>query len=962
MAGIPITSKTFTRGFLGGKGTLEITPSTAGAAAFVPDQRFPDGTRDLVVATVGAGTPDLRFGGGAFDCTASFSGSAGLAVRLFQPKDAEPIQTGPAAMQVSDGKLGALLEMKAQATAAASVPIGGPAGFSFGFTASGGGDVRFSRYREYDHNRAAGPLLLDLLSDVRLPHDRGMPDAIPAADEIVQFSYRGFLELAASLNWGYALSGSEGFDLRDIQASVDYALKAKAALSVSYRLAGDFAMTVRQGRTPGFVRLIVQKSRERRVECAAGFDCEAGYEVKGLPDTPDEFLSAFLGTDLTGALGVFEKGLGSTDAGTLQQTVGKLMSGVLGDLVRRWLGSGLDANNLGTLLGQLQKAVSAYRSIDERIVPTVMDLYDRTRAPGGEAIERALGVISRLRGQDDVAKITDSSVWDLLQQLSGGDLFAVVSGQDRDRVAAVAGTAANTLELLHAPGFAPLREFIEAVEGRLHLGSMFEALGQAATDDGLAALADTTLQGLVERVLGRPFESVRTGDTAGAAKELRDTLGKLDVFRKRFQDAIQQALERSVTLRINYLYTQATSDRALLDVEIDVRTAPGQALFKQAVAGHLRDVFVRAREGGVVRVNDAVLSHELTKSSQLQIDVLGWRYKRLVEVVGGSEHSLQAHDGGLVQVFTTTASIKEVTQSRTETLQSNFVLRMAGESAGGLADDATRRFVVRTLERMSASYEILASDDLTDVQELAGYLALGQQLELAPSGLLEDLRQQFPQGFGRVVARYVVRYDEQAIRDAFAALPADRVVAIARAVARRLVSSCFVQSRHRAFLAAVGLAYADQKIASIYYDQGGLLQLAQSEIKVTLPASVTGGAPSTDRIGPAARDTRNNVLGRLFANEDALSSRLAALDRALEDARLGRKAVTVDDLEELARALVATAADMNELGGPNAFFAVIDALVAEGAGERRRESALVLEITPPGGQKITKVFMQGRAA
>jgi hypothetical protein len=72
--------------------------------------------------------------------------------------------------------------------------------------------------------------------------------------------------------------------------------------------------------------------------------------------------------------------------------------------------------------------------------------------------------------------------------------------------------------------------------------------------------------------------------------------------------------------------------------------------------------------------------------------------------------------------------------------------------------------------------------------------------------------------------------------------------------------------------------------------------------------------------------------------------------------------VTVDDLEELARALVATAADMNELGGPNAFFGIIDALVAEGAGKRRRESALVLEITPPGGQKITKVFMQGRAA
>ena len=963
MSNIPVSSKTFTRGFLGGNGTLEVTPSTAAAAAFLPGKAFPDGTRDLVVANVGVGTPSLRFGSAAsFECTSSLAASAGLTLRVFQPGDDEPIQVAAPAAQVPRDKLGALFQVQADAKAAGTVPIPGPAGFSFGLSASAGGHVQFARYRVYERTQPAGPMLLDLLSDLRLPHDRGMPDAIPEPDEVVQFSYGGFLELGAALNWGYSLTGSEGFELRDIAASAEYALTAKAALSLNYRLAGDFAMTLRRGTAPGCVRLIVQKNRERRTQFAADFDLDTGYQIDGLPETPDEFLGAFLGADVTSAVGVFEKALGSRDSGALGEAVGKLMSGVLQKLTRKWLQSALDAGSLEGFLDALQTAVAAYRSIDDRIVAVVTELYEKASAPDGNAIERALASIASFTKPEDLAKLKDPSVWSLAQRLSGGDLFAAAFGDEHGPFATVKATAAKTLELLRSPAFQRLRDFIDAVKGALPLDGLVDRLGQVATPDGLANLADATLQGLVERVVGRSFESLHPADLPVAFKELRDTVAKLDAFRTRFQDTIRQALEQSVSLHVNAAYTRAGEDRALLDLEIDVRSDEGRALFQQAVSGRLREVFVAARGGAVVRVNEAALSHELTQSSQLQINVLGWRYKRLVEVVASSEHSLKAHEGGLVQVFTTTASIKEATETRTERLQSNFVLRMAGESAGPLADDATRRFVVRTLERMSVTYDILQSDAVTDAQELAGYLALGEQLKLVPPGLLADLRQQFPTGFGKVEARYVVRYDEQAVRDAFVALSPDRVVAIARTTARRLVSSCFVQSRERAFLAAVGLAYADSGIASIYYDRGGLLQLAQSDIKVTLPAAVTGSGPAVDRIGPAARDKRNDVLGRLFTNEDVLSSRLAALDRALEDARLGRKAVTVDDLEDVGRALATAAADMNELGGPNAFFAVVDALVAEGAGAGRRQSALVLEITPAGGQKVTKVFMQGRAA
>src|SRR5689334_21313428 len=128
MSSIPVSGKTFTRGFLGGNGTLEVTPSPAAAVAFVPGKAFPDGTRDLVVASVGAGTPNLRFGSGAsFECTSSLAAKAGLTLRVFQPGDDEPMQTAAPATQVPRDKIGALFQVQADARAAGAVPIAGPA-------------------------------------------------------------------------------------------------------------------------------------------------------------------------------------------------------------------------------------------------------------------------------------------------------------------------------------------------------------------------------------------------------------------------------------------------------------------------------------------------------------------------------------------------------------------------------------------------------------------------------------------------------------------------------------------------------------------------------------------------------------------------------------------------------------------------------------------------------------------
>jgi hypothetical protein len=77
----------------------------------------------------------------------------------------------------------------------------------------------------------------------------------------------------------------------------------------------------------------------------------------------------------------------------------------------------------------------------------------------------------------------------------------------------------------------------------------------------------------------------------------------------------------------------------------------------------------------------------------------------------------------------------------------------------------------------------------------------------------------------------------------------------------------------------------------------------------------------------------------------------------------GRVPVPVDKLQEAARGFVEMADDLDTFAGQNAFFGVFDAMVRAGSNSKgRRESALVLEITPPGANEtVTRVLMGGGA-
>jgi hypothetical protein len=100
------------------------------------------------------------------------------------------------------------------------------------------------------------------------------------------------------------------------------------------------------------------------------------------------------------------------------------------------------------------------------------------------------------------------------------------------------------------------------------------------------------------------------------------------------------------------------------------------------------------------------------------------------------------------------------------------------------------------------------------------------------------------------------------------------------------------------------------------------------------------------------------ILRTLFNVEDSLAERFVRLDAVVDEARTTQRSVSVEELEKAEADVLKAGGRMDKFGAPNTFFGVFDAFVRVGGiGKAHRESALVLEITPPGGRTITRFFM-----
>jgi hypothetical protein len=968
----PLNTETFKKSFLSGDGQIELQSDQdiwltliATGGKFLP-----------IVARVAevnfkfANEEKFRFGseGGM---RLSVSAGAAHKIQLIWPdEDEETLKALGLSEFLTDEKLYARLFFMANGDLAADAKI--PVGtLSATFGVAVGGEVTYERLKVYDAEGSAKEILGDLLAGTRLPQQVDSVAEIPEPGEALITRFDGYLKLKAGMNWGYEMTGSRSIEFNQLSLDLDYALRAMAAVSVGYSLAGDFSIEARRGAEDGWARFVVRKSRDSQFDFAADFGLDGKIELKGLPQSADEFLIRLIGADAKTVLGYFHKARKYSSLDELE----KALTPMIKDFVHKWsldlINKALSNDTLQDFLGAARQVVETYNNLDARIVDLYHAYLDEI-----PQLRRALGILAGAPVPADLVRLTETDdeeeqkaaleVWDIAQILWGTSVYPLLL--QNQKFAEFSDLARKAQSFVEDGATAPVRNFLARLKSATRLDPLFEKLGEIKTVDQLRQIGDERLQELAGRLIGRAFDKIENSKLNDALMDLQNSLNKIDDFKNAWYERIKKAVNDKVTFDLHYAYTQASHDQKLIDVELNLNRAEGRELARAAAAGDFSGV-LESYNSNYARINDVFFKHKIERSAHLQINVMGWDYDCLKQLIQNVEHSIEAVGGGLLHVYAIETSIKqrrEKGRKFKEIVESNFLLRAVGETfqpegdSSDAADRANRRYMLQTLKNLTAQYELFESDERASVEELKHYLDLAEFLglfgEKGREAFVGGLRKQFPGGLGKVKINYIVRYDDAALRAALGAVSGDELRDMSRQTMRQLIGAKFAGRKQTDWMAPVGFAYLTPSVYEVY--KRGFTALKQSNIVVTLPEWFTRGEPREVLLRREDKDR----LSALYNIEDRYVDRLVKLDEVLDRALKEKKPIPLDELKEAARKFVEMAGELDEWRD-NAFFAIFDKIVEAALKKDQqarvaRESAMVLEIMPDGKKRVRKALMR----
>lgn len=980
-----INSDTFKKSFLSGSGQFELQSDqnlwmtlVATGGQFLPtidriaDVNFSFGGKP-------GEPPAKKFEfGGKTGMTLGVAASVGNQIHLIWPDqagdDTKVLQNYGLADFLTEDKLYARLVFNAAAdvSADASIPAGALRA-TFGITS--GGNVLYERLKPYNSELTAKAILGDLFAGVRLPQQIDSVAEIPEVGELVVTRFGGYLQLRSGLAWGYKMAGSQSFEVNQLKLDLDYALRTMASVSLGYKLAGDFSIEARRGAKDGWVRFVVRKSRDSEFNFAADFSLDTDHQLKGLPQSADEFLVRLIGADAQTVLNYFHEAQKYDSLDKLEAALTPMAKNFVHEWAQTLIGKTLDNQSFKEFFSAAKHVADVYQNLDERILSVYQTYLNKI-----PALQKALGVIagatnpaalaailaadtpaSEGENADDPASI---STLDLVMVLWSTNIQPLLMGsEDFLKFSQLAQKAQSFVS--DGPN-KPVREFIAKLKESLPLDSLFGQLEKIKTPDDLKNVADTKLQDLAGRLVGKTFDELKKGSLDKTLKDLQQNLKRIDDFKNNWYAKVTEAVNQKFTFDLHFAYTRATHDAELLDIEFDLNTEDGQRLARAAASGDF-DQALANFTAKYLKVNKGVFTHELTKSAHLRVNVMGWSYDSLKQLASSAERTIEPSAGGLLNVFATEASIKERVEKGgkfKKTVESNFLLRVMGETfqpgnqPSSTTDQKMRDFLIETLRTMTVQYDLFESDEQTTPAELSQYLDMAVFLGLLTtdgrSRYAADLLEQFPlpKGLGKVVVRYLVHYDEQMLKEAFRTMPSDVLKNLARQTMRQVIGAKFTGMRQTDWQARMGFAYLSDEPYKLY--KQGFTVLRDGSVTITLPSWFTKGAEQKTSL---SKDDRQHLIS-LYALETNYVDRLAELNDLLHQTPINQK-----DLEKAARRFVEKSDDVNGWRG-NAFFAIFDKLVQEALSQGNdarawRQSSMTLEITPPGAnESVKKILMQ----
>jgi hypothetical protein len=935
---------------LGGAGTL-----TLAAGSRAVGRPLPPGTETVFdVQAKGAGNQPLTIGapgswsvgltaGGSATLTAIWRTSAALARQYGleayfaeHPDDVVLVFTAGAS---ADGRFAGKMRYAALTASA---------------TLEAGSDLSLTYMRGCD----AAPPLKDLVTGffghVRLP---AALDGPPAPGEMLRFQYGGYLQLGGSLGVGYEVKGTPSIDLGGLRLSERYGLSVIGKLGLQAQVGGFFSVEIKADETPGWARVTVRKTRAREFTCAADASVKATSTLKGLPESPNELLGAMVGVNVRNWLNLLDHVRTMTGWGDVASGLDALAI----DYLSAWLGkefSALTGTDFADALARVQRVADQAGTLDTTVVAALDRYFDHVTNPalGGE-VAAALEKLAHLPSWDALQGDVNPVVWTLVGDLTDGDPLGWILEKG---VGALQKRASDLIALGRSIATTDLGAAIRLAKEKFGLNPLLEGLKAIDTVPKLQAQAGKTLGAFVERLLGDDLRTLQESELGQALARVDGVLKSVDDFETRVYAKLLDVAKQKATFDLHAEYGRASDDEALVDLAIDAATPEGLALLRAAAVGDFQAALADYRPGRV-RIFQGRLTRTLVTRSTLDVNVIGWhdkwRFKALDRVIVHADQQILPEPGGL-----TVYSIVDLTQQHDrettlrksrERVSTNFLLRFLGESHGVIARDADNEaYLIDTIARLRARYQLGFEDDRTTAGELAYYLGFARDFGIADAalapGAIDALLPPVAQDdYGPVTASYDVRYDEAGLLHLFDR-PFDE--ALVRRAIRTVVLTSYVQ--HPGPTADLGWAYWTPAIYGQWKAAYPAFAASSSREFATAPSPLaTVVEPARVVLSPL----QQQVLGRLYEIEDDLTAGMRRLDELVRAARAGGPPISPRDFE---RALdrIGNGLDVldNAARSVDATFAVFDALAA--AAGARRAASLTLK-SKVGRRTVTKVFL-----
>lgn len=618
-----------------------------------PDR--PNGIIDLThISLTASGANPVAFQGGEVSLGFQFSAGVTAGAAIFnKPQDAlGALNLGDTpglnlTIGASPDSRFALLRTGYQASGSVTGthPIGAIGSFTFG--ASGAASGLSAVLHRFPKTAGADTVLLDTVRSWKLPRHVASADQLaPATWILAEASGSLSVNLAASLGYNFNfVRQAKAFGLSgDIGLKIDAAATATFGFDVSGRYLVVIGHESDSAADP-HLRLRMFKLSANGVQF--GLNLKVG--VTGVetvtPGSVDDFVKAVFGVhgaQIVSALTQIEKW---TDP---KQSVGQLVAGLANDKALELIKSvtGIDPQTaFDDARNKLLSAINLYQGLPSKVSSELLGILGTLSPQAGADFKDALTVLASTDPQAQTQALNDILSATGFSSLPAGQFLTALADRGLlalvDRLPDVRAAASAALSILDGQVIAKLQQFIN---DKLDLGKVISTVQQ--TDfNKLDSFLIGRLSAFFDKTLG-------FADLNDIKNAINMVVGK----RQEIYAKAVKALNSRYGFELASTWQSTSASKVVLDVVFDTSDPAASQMLRAVVEGSgsaLDRLFTTQLAS--VHLNAAVLSHELTRKSTLELSLPRFNFQtQSVTTALANVHPEE--DGGRILLYDATGT------------------------------------------------------------------------------------------------------------------------------------------------------------------------------------------------------------------------------------------------------------------------------------------------------------------